>query len=147
MIVKHLWGNMLSRWTDFQTADVEKEWRKREEEFENDISSRRELLEKWEAGWPCLFNALNSITDADLSKIIYIRKQGHTILEAFNRQLSYYPHHIGQIVFIGKMLTNENWVSLSIPNGASKEYNQEKFSKSKSKQHFTDELVEGNSKP
>lgn len=139
-IVKHLCGNMLSRWTDFQTTDGEKEWRNREGEFENDISSRQELLDIWEAGWSCLINALNSISDADLSKIIYIRNQGQTILEAINRQLSHYPYHIGQIVFIGKMFSNENWNSLSIPKGASKEYNQEKFSKPKSKQHFTDEL-------
>jgi len=147
MIVKHLWGNMLSRWTDFLTTDGEKEWRKRDEEFQNDISTRKELLEKWEEAWYCLFNALNSITDSDLSKVIYIRNQGHTILEAINRQLSHYPHHIGQIVFIGKMLRDKDWNSLSIPKGASKKYNQEKFSQSKSKQHFTDELVKGNSKP
>jgi hypothetical protein len=146
MIVKHLWGNMLSRWTDFLTTDGEKEWRKRDEEFENDIRTRQELLEKWEAGWACLFNALNSVTDSDLSKVIYIRNQGHTILEAINRQLSHYPHHIGQIVFIGKMLSDKNWNSLSIPKGASKEYNQEKFFKPKSKQHFTDELVKGDSR-
>jgi len=147
MIVKHLWGNMLSRWTEFLTTDGEKEWRKRDEEFENDISTRKELLEKWEEGWYCLFNALNSITDSDLSEVIYIRNQGHTILEAINRQLSHYPHHIGQIVFIGKMLRDKDWNSLSIPKGASKEYNLEKFSQSKIKQHFTDELVQGNSKP
>lgn len=103
-IVKHLCGNMLSRWTDFLTTDGEKEWRKRDEEFENDISTREELLQKWQEGWSCLFKALDSISDDDLSRIIYIRNQGHTILEAINRQLSHYPHHIGQIVFIGKML-------------------------------------------
>jgi len=95
---------------------------------------------KWEEGWSCLFNALNSITDSDLSKVIYIRNQGHTILEAINRQLSHYPHHIGQIVFIGKMLSDKNWNSLFIPKGSSKEYNQDKFSKPKTNQHFTDEL-------
>jgi len=116
-IVKHLWGNMLSRWTDFLTSDGEKEWRKRDEEFENDISTRQELLQKWEEGWSCLFKALDSISDDDLSRIIYIRNQGHTILEAINRQLSHYPHHIGQIVFIGKMLSDKNWNSLSIPKG------------------------------
>jgi hypothetical protein len=139
-IIKHLRGNMLSRWTDFLTTDGEKEWRKRDDEFENDISTRKELLVKWEEGWSCLFNALNSITDSDLSKVIYIRNHGHTILEAINRQLSHYPHHIGQIVFIGKMLSDKNWNSLSIPKGSSKEYNQDKFSKPKTNQHFTDEL-------
>ena len=146
-IIKHLRGNMLSRWTDFLTTDGEKEWRKRDEEFENDISTREELLQKWQEGWSCLFKALDSISDDDLSRVIYIRNQGHTILEAINRQLSHYPYHIGQIVFIGKMLRDKDWNSLSIPKGASKEYNLQKFSQSKIKQHFTDELVQGNSKP
>lgn len=131
-IVKHLRGNMLSRWTDFLTTDGEKEWRKRDEEFENDISTREELLQKWQEGWSCLFKALDSISDDDLSRVIYIRNQGQTILEAINRQLSHYPYHIGQIVFIGKMLNDKNWNSLSIPKGGSKEYNQDKFSKPKS---------------
>ena len=100
-IVKHLSGNMVSRWTDFLTTDGEKEWRKREEEFDNDIKTREELLKIWEKGWSCLFNSLNSITDDELSKVIYIRNQGHTILEGINRQLSHYPYHIGQIVYIG----------------------------------------------
>lgn len=131
-IVKHLRGNMLSRWTDFLTTDGEKEWRKRDEEFENDISTREELLQKWQEGWSCLFKALDSISDDDLSRVIYIRNQGQTILEAINRQLSHYPYHIGQIVFIGKMLNDKNWNSLSIAKGGSKEYNQDKFSKPKS---------------
>jgi len=130
-IVKHLRGNMLSRWTDFLTTDGEKEWRKRDEEFENDISTREELLQKWQEGWSCLFMALDSISDDDLSRVIYIRNQGHTILEAINRQLSHYPYHIGQIVFIGKMLSDKNWNSLSIPKGGSKEYNRDKFSNPK----------------
>jgi len=130
-IVKHLRGNMLSRWTDFLTTDGEKEWRKRDEEFENDISTREELLQKWQEGWSCLFKALDSISDDDLSRVIYIRNQGHTILEAINRQLSHYPYHIGQIVFIGKILSDKNWNSLSIPKGGSKEYNRDKFSKPK----------------
>ena len=132
-IVKHLRGNMLSRWTDFLTTDGEKEWRKRDEEFENDISTREELLQKWQEGWSCLFKALDSISDDDLSRVIYIRNQGQTILEAINRQLSHYPYHIGQIVFIGKMLNDKNWNSLSIPKGGSKAYNQDKFSKPKPK--------------
>jgi hypothetical protein len=130
-IVKHLRGNILSRWTDFLTTDGEKEWRKRDEEFENDISTREELLQKWQEGWSCLFKALDSISDDDLSRVIYIRNQGHTILEAINRQLSHYPYHIGQIVFIGKMVSDKNWNSLSIPKGGSKEYNRDKFSKPK----------------
>ncbi len=140
-IVKHLWGNMLSRWTDFLTSDGEKEWRRRDAEFDNDIADRNELLEKWNAGWDCLFDALNSLTVNDLTKEIFIRNQGHSVCEAINRQLAHYPYHIGQIVFIGKLICNDKWTSLSIPKGNSKEYNAEKFSKPKHKQHFTDEYI------
>lgn len=140
-IVKHLWGNMLSRWTDFMTTDGEKEWRNREAEFENNITKRTELLAMWNEGWDCLFDALNSLTTDDLSKEIFIRNQGHTVMEAINRQLAHYPYHIGQIVFMGKVLCDKNWVSLSIPKGGSKEYNNDKFSQPKSKIHFTDEFL------
>jgi hypothetical protein len=141
IIVKHLWGNMLSRWTDFLTTDGEKEWRKRDAEFENDLTTREEILAKWNEGWECLFTALNSITENDLDKIVYIRNQGHTITEAINRQLAHYPYHVGQIVFIGKMVLNNNWTSLSIPKGTSTEYNKEKFSKPKHSEHFTNEYI------
>ena len=140
-IVKHLWGNMLSRWTDFLTTDGEKEWRDRDAEFDNDIKSREELIDKWNEGWLCLFNALNPLTTDDLNKIIYIRNQGHTVTEAINRQLAHYPYHIGQIVFIGKMLADKGWTSLSIPKGNSQTYNAEKFSQPKQKGHFTDDLL------
>ena len=141
IIVKHLSGNMLSRWTDFLTSDGEKEWRHRDEEFENDIKNKIELIQKWNDGWNCFFNALNSLQEDDLSKTIYIRNQGHTVLEAINRQLAHYPYHVGQMVFIGKMICNEKWVSLSIPKGNSNTYNAEKFSKEKHKEHFTEELL------
>ncbi len=141
MIVKHLWGNMLSRWTDFLTSDGEKEWRNRDEEFENDINNKEDLLAKWNEGWQCLFNAINALTTADLTKEIYIRNQGHTVTEAINRQLAHYPYHVGQIVFLGKMLCNEQWQSLSIPKGNSKTFNAEKFAQPKHKQHFTDEFL------
>lgn len=140
-IVKHLWGNMLSRWTDFLTTDGEKESRNRDTEFENDVKSREELLLKWNEGWTCLFKALNSLTTNDLDKIIYIRNQGHTVTEAINRQLAHYPYHIGQIVFLGKMLTENNWTTLSIPKGNSQTYNKEKFLKPKQRGHFTDEFI------
>jgi hypothetical protein len=140
MIVKHLNGNMLSRWTDFLTSDGEKEWRKRDEEFDNDIKTKIELLSKWNEGWECLFNAINGLTEKDLEKEIYIRNMGHSISEAINRQLAHYPYHIGQIVFIGKIIQNKDWNSLSIPKGKSKEYNNEKFSKPKRKEHFTSDL-------
>lgn len=131
IIVKHLWGNMMSRWTDFMTSDGEKEWRKRDEEFEADITTKAEMLEKWNQGWECLFNALDSITQEDLhSKVIYIRNEGHSITEAINRQLAHYPYHIGQIVYIAKMKSSD-WKALTIPKGNSNAYNKEMFSKPK----------------
>lgn len=140
-IVKHLWGNMLSRWTDFLTSDGEKDWRDRDAEFENDIASKQELLDKWNAGWTCFLNTLNSLEDSDLEKTIYIRNQGHTVLEAINRQLAHYPYHIGQIVFLGKMLCDDKWTSLSVPKGTSKDFNAQKFAQPKHKAHFTDEFL------
>ena len=136
-IVKHLWGNMLSRWTDFMTTDGEKEWRHRDAEFENDVKDRKELMKKWNDGWGCVFKALDSLKPEDLDKIIYIRNQGHTVLEAINRQLAHYPHHVGQILFLEKMIVGSNWQSLSIPKNKSQEFNADKFSKEKSRGHFT----------
>jgi len=141
MIVKHLSGNMLSRWTDFLTSDGEKEWRNRDEEFINDIANKEELIDKWNKGWQCLFNAINPLKTEDLTQEIYIRNQGHSITEAINRQLAHYPYHVGQIVLLGKMLLNAEWLSLSIPKGNSKTYNEEKFAQQKHKQHFTDEYL------
>jgi Protein of unknown function (DUF1572) len=140
-IVKHLWGNMKSRWTDFLTTDGEKEWRQRDAEFENQITDREELMAKWNEGWNCLFTALNALTEHDLTKEIYIRNMGHTVIEAINRQLAHYPYHIGQIVFIAKIMCDDKWTSLSIPRGHSTTYNAEKFSQPKQKQHFTDEFL------
>lgn len=140
-IVKHLWGNMLSRWTDFLNSDGEKEWRDREAEFNNDLATREEVLTKWNEGWNCLFDALDALTPEDLQKEIFIRNMGHTVTEALNRQLAHYPYHVGQIVFIGKMICNENWNSLSIPRGNSKEYNAQKFSQPKHSAHFTEEYL------
>jgi hypothetical protein len=140
-IVKHLWGNMLSRWTDFLISDGEKEFRNRDAEFENDILTKEELLEKWNEGWICLFKAIDSLTLEDLDRIVYIRNQGHTVTEAINRQLAHYPYHIGQIVFLGKMLSDNEWISLSIPKGNSQSFNNDKFSKPKQKGHFTDEFL------
>ncbi len=142
-IVKHLWGNMRSRWTDFLTADGEKGWRDREGEFDNDIFNREDMLARWEAGWACLFAALRPLTEDDLEKTIYIRNQGHTVTEAINRQLAHYASHVGQIVFIGKMLRGGSWESLSIARGDSGKYNAEKFSQPKRSEHFTDEYLKG----
>jgi Protein of unknown function (DUF1572) len=139
-IVMHLSGNMLSRWTDFLTTDGEKAWRNREAEFENNIQNKTELISLWHNGWDCLFDTLNTLNYNDLEKIIYIRNQGHTVQEAINRQLAHYPYHVGQIVFIGKMLS-EVWHSLSIPKGNSETYNQVKFAEPKQRKHFTDEYL------
>lgn len=144
-IVKHLWGNMLSRWTDFLTTDGEKEWRNRDGEFENDITTREELLQKWNEGWKVFLDTLKSLKEEDLQRIIYIRNQGHTVMEAINRQLAHYPYHVGQIVFAGKMGA-EAWQSLSIPKGNSKQFNAEKFAQPKHKAHFTDEFLKDSEK-
>lgn len=146
IVVKHLAGNMLSRWTDFLTSDGEKEWRNRDAEFEGDINTREELMLLWDKGWRCLLEALDSLTVEDLDKIIYIRNQGHTVMEAINRQLAHYPYHVGQIVFLGKFLCNEQWNSLSIPKGNSREYNAEKFAHPKKKEHFTEEYIQKKAK-
>ena len=143
-IIKHLWGNMLSRWTNFLHSDGEKEWRDREAEFDNDLSGRKEIEARWNEGWECLFAALRALTDADLATIIYIRNQGHTVMEAINRQLAHYPYHVGQMVFLGKMICRKDWQSLSIPRGESKQFNAEKFSQEKHQQHFTDEFIKKN---
>lgn len=141
IIVNHLWGNMLSRWTDFLTSDGEKEWRNRDLEFENVITSKAELFQKWEEGWNCLFHALDSIGETSLDSLVYIRNQGHSIIEAINRQLAHYSYHTGQIVFIGRMIKGDEWKSLSIEKNKSGDYNKEKFSRERSKQHFTDEYL------
>lgn len=140
-IVKHLWGNMLSRWTDFLTTDGEKPWRARDAEFEADSAIRAEIMKRWTEGWACLSAALDSITDADLERIIYIRNDGHTILEAINRQIAHYSYHVGQIVFIAKMRQSAGWQSLSIPRNKSNDYNTEKFAQDKALRSFTDDLM------
>lgn len=123
VIVQHLWGNMLSRWTNFLTEDGEKEWRNRDTEFEKVITTKEELILKWDAGWDCLFDALNSLTNEEPDKTIYIRKEPLNVADAINRQLAHYSYHVGQIVYLGKMQLNERWVSLSIPKGNSQEFN------------------------
>lgn len=138
IIVKHLWGNMLSRWTNFLTEDGEKDWRDRDGEFLSTIKTREELMKKWEEGWKCLFGALETLTEDDLNKTVYIRNEGHSVEDAICRQLAHYSYHIGQIVYLGKMIKDEEWVSLSIPKNASESYNAEKFSSEKQEKHFTD---------
>jgi len=138
-IVKHLSGNMLSRWTDFLTTDGEKEWRNRDNEFENDLQTKEAVMNLWNIGWDCFFDALDSIQSEQLSTIIYIRNEGHTVVEAINRQLAHYPYHIGQIVFYAKQLKTSEWDSLSIPKNKSNSYNETKFGQEKSIRNFTEE--------
>ena len=114
-IVKHMHGNMLSRWTDFLTSDGEKPWRQRDAEFENDNINRDVLMKMWEEGWQCVFNTLDSLTDNDLEKTIYIRNEAHSVLEAINRQIAHYCYHVGQIVYISKLRITKEWQSLTIP--------------------------------
>lgn len=140
IIVNHLWGNMLSRWTNFLIEDGEKEWRNRDLEFEDVIKTRKDLVAKWNEGWNCLFTALNSINEDNFDTKIYIRNQEHSIIEAVNRQLTHYAYHIGQIVLIGKMLKAEQWNSLTIPKGQSSAFNKDKFEKGRHKGHFSDNL-------
>lgn len=141
-IVKHMWGNMLSRWTDFLTTDGEKPNRQRDAEFDNDVIGREAIMQKWEEGWQCLFDALAIITDNDLDKIIYIRNEGHTILEAINRQISHYSYHVGQIVYIAKLQSSDSWKSLSIPRNQSASYNAGKFAREKQVRHFSDDWTD-----
>lgn len=131
IIVKHISGNMISRWTDFLTSDGEKPDRKRDQEFEKDLSSKREIVSIWEKGWNVLFAAIDDLDEEDLLKNIYIRGGSHTVIDAIERQMAHYASHVGQIVYIGKQRKDEKWESLSIPKGKSEEYLQEMLKKHK----------------
>ncbi|HOO08370.1 MAG TPA: DUF1572 family protein [Cyclobacteriaceae bacterium] len=131
LIVHHLSGNMLSRWTDFLTSDGEKPWRDREAEFETGYADRASMMEAWDKGWECLLSALKGLGPEDLGKTIYIRNEGHTVVEAVQRQLAHYASHIGQIMFIGKLIKDSGWKSLSIPKGGTREFNAGKFGQPK----------------
>lgn len=115
VLVKHMAGNMISRWTDFFTTDGEKPGRNRDSEFENDVANKEVLLDRWEQGWHVFITTLNEIKPADLARTIYIRGEAHSVLEAINRQLAHYSYHTGQIVYVAKMLKKTEWDSLSIP--------------------------------
>jgi hypothetical protein len=124
VIVKHMAGNMCSRWTDFLVSDGEKPNRNRDCEFELPPDDREALIALWEAGWTTLFSALDPLTEADLSRTVSIRGEAHSVMQAMNRQLAHYPYHCGQIVFLAKHFRHENWQSLSVPRGRSDEYNR-----------------------
>ena len=140
IITKHIIGNMLSRFTNFLTEDGEKQWRQRDQEFEDTYANKDEMLESWEKGWNCLFDAIKPLKEEQLEQLVYIRNQGHTITEALNRQLAHYAYHVGQLVFIGKMMKGKDWQTLSVAKGASITYNQEKFAQPKERKHFTEDL-------
>ena len=124
IIIQHLSGNMISRWTNFLSEDGEKPWRNRDDEFEKAVESKEELIQKWNAGWDCVFTALNSLKEEELAKTIFIRHEPQTVGDAISRQIAHYANHVGQIVYIGKMCLDNNWASLSIPKGNSKEFNK-----------------------
>jgi len=124
VIVKHLAGNQCSRWSDFLNTDGEKPGRNRDEEFSEPPKTREELMRLWECGWEALFAALEPLTDADLSRKVTIRGEPHSVMQTINRQLAHYPYHCGQIIFLAKHLQHDNWRSLSVPRGASQEFNR-----------------------
>ena len=123
-IVKHLAGNMRSRWTDFLTTDGEKPDRHRDSEFEAPPATRTELMSMWEAGWECVWRALGPLSEADLGRCITIRGEKHSVMQAVNRQLAHYPYHIGQIVMLAKHFQAAQWASLSVPRNQSAEFNR-----------------------
>jgi hypothetical protein len=124
VIVKHMAGNMRSRWTDFLTSDGEKPGRDRDEEFSTPPPTREALLQLWEEGWQCLLGTLESLSDADLGRSITIRGEAHSVMQAINRQVAHYSYHCGQIVFLAKHLCADQWQILSVPRGKSTEFNR-----------------------
>ena len=122
LIVKHMTGNMRSRWTDFLTSDGEKPDRNRDTEFEAPPTTRAAMMATWEAGWKCVFAALEPLTDSDLGRTVYIRTEPHSVMQAINRQLAHYACHVGQIVFLAKHFRSAEWKSLTIPRGKSAEF-------------------------
>ena len=124
IIVKHMAGNMRSRWTDFLTSDGEKPGRDRDSEFEDPPATRAAVLAAWEAGWTSLFSALHALTEDDLTRTVVIRGEPHSVMQAINRQLAHYSLHIGQIILLAKHFAGANWQTLTIPRRASADYNQ-----------------------
>jgi hypothetical protein len=129
IIVKHMSGNMVSRWTDFLTSDGEKDFRNRDEEFINDLSSKSEVTMAWDKGWKTLMNALTDLKEQDLLKTVTIRGERHLVIDAVERQLAHYAYHVGQLVYIGKQVKHDEWESLSIPKGKSEDYLNEMLEK------------------
>ncbi len=131
IIIQHMYGNMLSRWTNFLTEDGEKSWRKRDAEFEASEASGADLLSFWKAGWDCLLQALENLQPEDLTKTIYIRSEAHTVYDAILRQLAHYSLHVGQLITITRMIKDDQWQSLSIAKGQSQQFNEHMADKTK----------------
>lgn len=125
IILQHTAGNMLSRWTDFLTADGEKEWRNRDVEFEDQKLTQQQLVALWQKGWDCLLGTLTSLTEDDLQKTIFIRSEGLLVVDAINRQLAHYPYHVGQIIYLAKIIKSKDWQNLSIAKGYSEQFNNQ----------------------
>jgi Protein of unknown function (DUF1572) len=132
VIIKHMAGNMRSRWTDFLTSDGEKPDRNRDDEFVAPPESRAALMDLWEAGWRCVFQALEPLKDDDLSRTVHIRGDAHSVMQAINRQVAHYANHVGQIVLLAKHFAQEQWQSLTIPRNRSAVFNQSVASGEKS---------------
>lgn len=124
VVMKHMAGNLLSRWTDFLATDGEKPWRHRDNEFVDDFTSRRELMQYWQRGWDCLFAALESLTHDDLTRTVFIRGEPHSVYLAIQRALGHAGYHTGQIILIARVLAKNRWEVLTIPRGKSEQYNR-----------------------
>lgn len=124
IIVQHVAGNMLSRWTNFLTEDGEKPWRDRDAEFEDMLQTKEAVLNAWDEGWACVFNVLKNLKPGDILKTITIRNEPLMVIDAVIRQIDHYGSHVGQIIYIGKLIKNEHWQSLSIPKNKSKDFNK-----------------------
>ncbi|PKR78759.1 hypothetical protein CEY16_03105 [Halalkalibacillus sediminis] len=133
IIVKHLSGNMISRWSDFLTSDGEKDYRNRDAEFIDDINSKAAMMSVWDRGWKVLNETISDLSEQDLLKEVYIRGEKHLVLDAIERQMAHYASHVGQMVYIGKQIKGDDWKSLSIPKGKSEEYLKEMLEKHQGK--------------
>lgn len=132
IVVKHMAGNMLSRWTDFLASDGEKPSRNRDAEFEEPPKTRAEVLDLWDAGWKCMFTALEGLNDASMTQTVKIRGEEHSVMQAINRQVAHYSYHVGQVVMLAKHFAGANWKSLTIPKKKSGEFNADVASGEKS---------------
>lgn len=138
ILVKHLAGNMHSRFTDFLTTDGEKPSRNRDGEFEIDAIGREDLNDIWEKGWKIVLDTLGNLGPQDMGSTVYIRNEGHLVVEALHRQLGHYAYHVGQMVLLARTIAGDDWTSLSIPKGQSKQFNEKMFGQEKQQRHFTD---------